>query len=91
MATAKGHLDQGRQNTGSTKPKPITASLPNPVDAADPNDITTDMFPNKEIEKTHSVFISLVSTELHNGKVYTDLTGAFPNTAYSGMKYMLVL
>jgi hypothetical protein len=95
MATAKGHLDKGRQNTGSTKPrkpKVLPAdTTPPAIDSPDPNDITNDMFPIQETEKTHSIFISLVSTKVHNGKVYTDLAGAYPNTAYSGMKYMLVL
>jgi hypothetical protein len=78
MATAKGHLDKGCQNTRSTKPRQPkvlpSETTPPAINSPDPNDITNDMFPTQENEKTHSVFISLVSTEAHNGKVYTDQT-----------------
>jgi ribosomal protein S24E len=77
MATAKGHLDQSRQNVRSTKTKTNndqpTIEI---IETQEPNNQTTNQA-SATIEET--------------GKVYTDQTGAFPTKSSNGKKYMLVM
>jgi hypothetical protein len=77
MATAKGHLDQSRQNFRSTKTK---------TNNDQPTiEIIETKEPNNQI--TNQAFASIEET----GKVYTNQTGAFPTTSSNGNKYMLVM
>ena len=74
-ATVKGHLDQQRQNTRSTQPKPTReVDEPELIQEA----------------KTNYVYAGLVLSE-QLGQIHSDLTGRFPTTSYSGTKYVLVL
>jgi hypothetical protein len=77
MATAKGHLDQSRQNFRSAKTKTNndqpTIEI---IETQEPNNQTTNQ-----------AFATIKET----GKVYTDQTGAFPTTSSNGNKYMLVM
>ena len=74
VATAKGHLDRLRKNLRSTKG----------------DNFTTDLFPPKKGNRTNFIFAAFVSTDPNNNTVYIDLTGKFPVTSASGMKYILV-
>jgi hypothetical protein len=80
IPTAMGHLDRQRQNTRSTRPRPIT-----------PADNTADLNPTQEPNKTHAIFAAFHTGDEHKGVIYTDLTGAFPVTSRKGNKYQLVL
>jgi hypothetical protein len=77
IATAKGHLDQTRQNIRSTKNKTVEAPT------------TIEMIPQQEPNNkiTNQAFATVKET----GKVYTDQTGQFPITSSNGYKYMLVM
>jgi hypothetical protein len=77
MATAKGHLDQTRQNIRSTKNK------------TDEDQTTIEMIEAQEPHNqiTNQAFATIKET----GKVYTDQTGAFLITSSNGYKYMLVM
>lgn len=50
-------------------------------------DITNDLFPPQET-KSHTIFTSLGCIDEATGKLYTDLTGQFPMTSQTGMKYI---
>jgi hypothetical protein len=75
IATFKGHLDQSRQNTRSTKPKTHDNEPP-----ANPS-----QEPNNAI--TNQVFATVEET----GRIYTDQTGQFPVRSSNGYRYMLVM
>jgi hypothetical protein len=75
IATSKGHLDQSRQNTRSTKMKPNDIEPP-----ADPR-----QEPNNAI--TNQIFATVEET----GRIYTDQTGQFPVWSSNGYRYMLVM
>jgi hypothetical protein len=74
-ATAKGHLDQSRQNTRSTKIKTN--------DNEPPTDPTQE--PHNAI--TNQVFATVEET----GRIYTDQTGQFPVRSSNGYRYILVM
>jgi hypothetical protein len=91
MATAKGHLDQARKNQRSTK-KPVPA----PRQTGTPENNATeaspcDMNPPQQAEPSHAIFAAIGLADVHNGVIYTDLTGAFPVTSLEGNKYILIL
>ena len=85
-ATAKGHLDQERQNKRSTKPKPLEAAL----DTTENEDL--DSFPHslspEDGTRTHDCFATVFAP---SGLVYTDQTGRFIVPSDSGNNYLFVL
>jgi hypothetical protein len=76
-ATAKGHLDQTRQNIRSTKLKKVETPT------------TINLEPQQEPHNqiTNQAFTTIEET----GRVYTDQTGQFPVTSSNGYRYMLVM
>ena len=87
VATAKGHLDQARANTQSTKPKP---SKPN--DNSTAQETAAELFPAAP-EKGNSSEACYASIETFkpSRQVHTDQTGKFPVTSNRGMKYVFIL
>jgi hypothetical protein len=75
IATSKGHMDQSRQNTRSTK---IKTHNNEPLD--DPR-----QEPNNA--STNQIFATVEET----GRIYTDQTGQFPVRSINGYRYMLVM
>jgi hypothetical protein len=84
-AMLKGHLDQQRANTRSTKPKPATAD-PEPSSTADTQPHTDTKEPTAV--KTANLF---ADCQLATGQIYTDLTGRFLVPSSSGNAYMHIL
>ena len=72
--TEKGHMDQQRAGTRSTRP----ASEPDNMEPV-PQTPTND--------KTHHVYMSLVDVE---GRLYSDQTGRFPLTSNKGNCYVVI-
>jgi hypothetical protein len=90
LATAKGHLDQQRQNIRSTQaptnlPVPDTISsdtnLPAHTDGSAPIQENTNI-------RTHHIFA--VSHDLKI-QIASNLTGRFPTTAFDGHQYVLII
>jgi hypothetical protein len=77
-ATMKGHLDQQRQGTGSTKKK-----SPPEEDFEFPFEITA----NDETQ-SHECFAALIPP---TGQIYTDQTGRFVCPSETGNNYLMVL
>lgn len=70
LATAKGHLDQTRKNTRSTKKQVV----PN-------DDDSDDIFAAPQItdgKNTHFVYAAVIKIPHKTGQIYTDQTGALP-------------
>jgi hypothetical protein len=74
-ATTMGHMNKRRQNTRSTSKTPITSDIEG-ITATPANSDT----------KTHLVYADLV----HQGQVYTDLSGKFPVSSRKGNWYFMV-
>ena len=90
IATTKGHLNQERKNTQSTKP---TLSI-NPNVKLEPATIESfsDTFPTSDTPnlKSHHCFASLVSFQT-TAKAYSDQTGRFPYTSSRGNQYLMIV
>ena len=87
-ATAKGHMDQVRQNIKSTKKrkKKSKPSSPEPTD----NDVTDEAFPQSDAPniRTHDCYVTI---EEMTGQIHTDQTGRFPTPSSAGNNYVMVL
>jgi hypothetical protein len=70
-----GHINQRRQNIGSTSKNSITSDIED--EAVTPADLGT---------KTHLVYAVVVD----QGQLYTDLTGKFPVRSSKGNWYVMV-
>jgi hypothetical protein len=81
----KGHLDQQRANTRSTKPKPATTD-PDPTSTAGTQPHTDTSKPTAI--KTANLF---ADCQPATGQIYTDPTGCFLVPSTSGNAYMLIL
>jgi hypothetical protein len=77
VATAKGHLDQVRQNLHSTRVKPTDL----------PPTTTDDAFPPQEMPTSECYVMAAPMPTAPTGKYYTDQTGHFPCTSSSGNNY----
>lgn len=86
VPTILGHMDQIRQHTRSTKPRPEgPRPQPPPEETNDADEIPhTDSH-----ERTHQAYLSM--QDLPTGRVYTDQTGSFPVVSSQGIKAMMVL
>jgi hypothetical protein len=80
VATAKGHLDQVRQNLHSTRVKPTDL----------PPTTTDDAFPPQEMPTSECYVMAAPMPTAPAGKYYTDQTGRFPCTSSSGNNYVLI-
>jgi hypothetical protein len=50
------------------------------------------MAPMKELDMVQEdTFRYIYAAVMETGQIYTDLTGRFPTTSYSGKKYILIL
>ena len=78
-ATAKGHLDQVRQNLQLTKPK-----------KCDPTATDQDTFPELD-SPNKQTFYCYATVEEMTGQIYTDQTGRFPVPSKLGNNYVMVL
>ena len=79
-ATAKGHLDQHRQNTQSTK----TINKPYYVN--------NDILPTTETwKKSNQALATIVNHSTNTHKAYFDLTGQFSYVSTRGYKYIFIL
>jgi hypothetical protein len=95
-ATAKGHLDQQRQNLRSTHPPAdtkikLSAPQPDHVPSRSPPtlaDTDTQPFQENPNIRTHQIFASCHDV---TGQIASDLTGRFPTVSYQGHKYILVI
>jgi hypothetical protein len=89
LATAKGHLDQQRQNIRSTQ-SPTNLPVPDTISSdthlpAHPDD-SAPIQENPNI-RTHHIFA--VSHDIKSQ--IADLTGRFPTTAFHGHQYILII
>jgi hypothetical protein len=82
-ATAKGHLDQSRQNQRSTQRAALT---PSPHD-----DDTTDAIKPRPQVPTNLVRTRVVPMELLRHRNHTDLTGSFPVRSKRGSEYIMLM
>lgn len=95
IESAKGHLDQAKQGTWSTKPKdkaekdPIEGSQPPVGDSNDEDDARPTIMTNEEDDEPigpNAIYIaSECSSTLHG-----DLTGHYPVTSQSGNSKVLI-
>jgi hypothetical protein len=84
IAMAKGHLDQTRKNTRTTK-TPTTTSEPTADESnADDTSPTPDPFGTR----THHLYAACTPI---TGQVYTDQTGRFITPSSTGNNYLLIL
>ena len=81
VAMVKGHMDQTRQNTKSTKPKIRTLPTTDEDEAFPISDPSN--------ERTHHCFAAVF--EPAAGQIHTDQTGRFVVASTSGNNYILVL
>jgi hypothetical protein len=81
IATAKGHMDQTRQNTRTTKTKP--ALLEENILRPDP--VCVDG------KATNFVYAAAIAVEDRTGQIHSDLTGRFPVQSSKGNNYILVV
>ena len=86
-ATTKGHMDQIRQGTKSTKPK-----SPPPASTSSPTTEPLEAFPPAltKGERTHTCFATMLAME-PTGTIYTDQTGQLPVPSSLGMQYIFVM
>ena len=87
-ATAKGHMDQVRQNIKSTK-KRKKKSKTSASESTD-NDVTDEAFPQSDTPnvRTHDCYVTI---EEMTGQIHTDQTGRFPTPSSAGNNYVMVL
>jgi hypothetical protein len=86
-ATAKGHLNQTRQGTKSTRTtKPEANSDETPT--ADDNDFEPTSLSSETDDHTHECYAALIQP---SGLVYTDQTGRFLCPSESGNNYLMVM
>lgn len=106
VATAKGHLNEERQNTQSTKPNDYESTLKSikskftklrnnlPKGKSFKNaveeDILSDFFPPSPIPNIKSRQIIHAIVDLKELIAYADLTGKFPYKSSRGNQYILV-
>ena len=100
VATVRGHQDHIRQNIQSTKPvasKPsavtrsyVEAATPSPQPTATIQELEDIPFPvsDEPNARTHLCYTSI---ETISGKIFGDLTGAFPVPSRAGNLYHLVV
>jgi len=80
----KGHLDQKRKNTQSTKPKP--PKEPEKKKASPPD---LDTFPLASTEqRCHNCYVAVMQP---TGQIYTDQTGKFIQPSSNGNNYLIIL
>jgi hypothetical protein len=99
MATAKGHMDQTRQQTTHITKKAKASPTDNVNDDAtnehtpyEPDD-TDCTIPEQITERTHFCYFTIVDRQMFenmHGKIYTDPTGRFPHMSSSGNQYIMV-
>ena len=87
----KGHLDQARQNTQSTKPKAKGKTSSNKL-PTEPFDTAAydDHFPTQQgstMERTHHCYLADMEP---TGQIYTDQTGKFVAPSSQGNNYQLI-
>ena len=87
IATTKGHMDQIRQGTKSTKPKQ-PKQQPTEAPTASPD----EPFPHSlsKGKRTHACFATLISRDA-TGTMHTDQTGKLATPSTRGMQYIFVL
>ena len=86
IATAKGHLDQVRQNLRSTKEPPACTGTTAPV----PPDKWTFPYPDDGHPRTHYCYAGIQDfTQM--GQIYTDQTGRFIAPSSLGNNYILII
>ena len=85
--TAKGHMNQERQNLQSTKPVPVVPPSPEEEFL-----IHNDFFPNDEKlqQPTHHAMALILPFESRMTG-YVDLTGRFPYPSSQGNQYIMVM
>ena len=90
----KGHLDQARKNHQSTKPKPEPSS-PSSSGPSAPEFVeewTVEFAPTPDDntgKRTHMCYTGIVDPT--TGAIFTDQTGKFVTTSFSGNNYMMIL
>jgi hypothetical protein len=90
LATAKGHLDQSRQNQQPTPPAVA------PVNPSDPTDfilepiLDTDYFPQSDAPNSASHWCFAATVDA-TGQVYSDQTGKFIVPSSRGNNYIFLL
>ena len=93
IQSAKGHLDQSRQGTDSTKLKPVSAAKPGlapPITTMLTTDTDMDGSEeeaSEEEEPTDCMYSKLVANDNDN---HSDATGMFPCKSRSGFLYLLI-
>ena len=84
-ATAKGHLNQERQNLRSTSTPHII-----PPSTTNENQTHDDFFPKQvETKRTNKIFCKVLTFE-PKSTAYSDLTGKFPYRSSRGNQYIMV-
>lgn len=82
-ATTKGHMDQIRQGTRSTKPKPIQVDELVKIEDIKPP-------PLQDTIRSKACFATMMGID-PTGKIYTDQTGRLPVPSSQGMNYIFVM
>lgn len=88
IATAKGHLDQVRQNQRSTKTPQQPIQL---MHIEDDDDADDDINPEPLSSGLTHICYAATYAITHTGQIYTDQTGKFPTTSSHGMKELFIL
>ena len=77
-------MDRTRKNARSTK------IAPNFEPHLEEQQNIDDIFPKQE-NRTHSIFVWVITADATTGKVYTDFTGRFPVMSLRGVQYIFLL
>ena len=89
VAMHKGHMDQGRQNQKSTKPKQPTAA---PFSAL-ATETDNDLFPTSPngTTRTHFCYATVAEPAQATGQIFSDQTGQFILPSSQGSNYIMIV